>query len=102
MKIFVGTAGIKLKVSTGIDLTTSTVTFLVSKPDSDITVEWAASMESPATAGVASKILSATDLDVDGMWNIQAKVIKGGMTLYGEIATFKVYKKLSDIDDENY
>ena len=95
-RVFVGTIGIKVKVSTGVDLSgTPDVKLIISKPDGRKT-EWSVSVEAPAEAGIVSKILSSTDLNVEGLWKVQVKVIKGEQTLYGDIASFMVYKKLNE------
>jgi hypothetical protein len=77
------------------DLTDLIVKFKYAKP-SGITGEWAAVVNAPATAGIASyKIPLITTLDEAGTWSIQGKfTYPDGDIAYSGIETFTIYNTI--------
>lgn len=89
-KIYVGSTGVILEVTTGIDITGATTTTLkVKKPD-DTLVTWTATIYTAAT-GVLRYTVVANDLDQPGDYHLQAYVVLSGKIYYGETALLSVY-----------
>jgi len=90
-RVFVGDYGVIIRVSTGIDLTSSTVhKFKIYKPNG-IKIDWIATIELPAIAGVLTYTTIANDLDVKGEYKLQAEVTFPTGNFLGEVAVFKVF-----------
>ena len=91
MALYVGTVGLKIYVTLGIDLTgPGTVALRVLKPD-NVIVEWAAVKTNPATGGVILYATVAGDLSVKGRYRVNSVWRPtGAETLYGSTAVFEV------------
>ena len=92
MATFVGTIGLRIKLKTGIDLSgVGTATIEVIKP-SGATVSWTASVEAPEAGGVIYYDTLSGDLDLPGLWKVNAKwAPTGGDIFFGETACFDVH-----------
>jgi hypothetical protein len=90
-RIYVGDWGVTIRVSTGIDVTSSTSRKLkVSKPNG-VQATWNATIETPGTAGIIYYTTVDGDLNVVGDYKVQAEVVFATGDLLGETAIFTVY-----------
>jgi hypothetical protein len=91
-KIYIGSVGIEIAISTGINLTNATsYKFRVLKPDGN-EIEWSASIVD-MVSGVLSYTTVEGDLDVVGTWKLNARVAFPGEVFYGETTIFQVFDK---------
>ena len=67
---------------------------IIFKKPSGTTVDQAASFDSDGVDGKLYYTTVSGDLDEDGIWKIQAKVIITGQTFHSDIHTFKVHRNL--------
>lgn len=92
-KPFVGDIGTYIVLDVGIDISGSTVSILVKKPNSDDIVEWDAFIgPNDATTSIVH-IVKSGDFDVSGLYRVRAKVqLESGEWLgVGDWAEFRVY-----------
>lgn len=89
-KCYKDETGRKLIVSTGTTLTGKTVSLIVRKP-SGTEVEWAGAVGVDATT--IEYTIASGALDEVGVYTLQAKIVSGGTTSYGEAVQFRVYQK---------
>lgn len=91
-KIYVNEIGVTFRVSTGIDLTSASITVLKVKKPSGALVEWATTVYGAATNGVLQHVTTSGDLSESGTYTLQAYVeLTDGGKYYGESVTFRVY-----------
>ena len=67
---------------------------IIFKKPSGSTVDQAASFNSDGTDGKLYYTTVSDDLDEDGIWKMQAKVIISAQTFRSDIHTFKVHRNL--------
>jgi len=67
---------------------------IIFKKPSGTTVDQAASFNSDGIDGKLYYTTVSGDLDEDGIWKMQAKVIITGQTFHSDIHTFKVHRNL--------
>ena len=72
------------------DLTDATVTLFLKAPDGTIT-ENAATVDAPATDGVAYFDCAATTLDAEGGWTGWWKGVVGDIEEFSDVFSFRVY-----------
>lgn len=72
----------------------ATVTYLYEKPGGT-TGTWTATIDNAATGITSYTTTSASDLDTVGRWEVQAKVVLGGGTLYTVKDSFNVMDNVS-------
>jgi hypothetical protein len=90
-KIYKGDYGVVVRVDTKINLTSSTsYTLKVKKPDGR-EVDWACTIEVPATGGILTYTTVSGNLDVAGTYKLYALVGFASGNFIGEVATFRVY-----------
>ena len=75
------------------DISGGTVTLYLKKPDGTLLTK-GATLTSPTT-GQADYICLTTDLDQDGDWVKQWKVVAGGLTMWTDEETFTVESNLT-------
>lgn len=91
-KIYIGDIGVTFRVSTGIDLSTATVTKLKVWTPKDSALEWTATVYGSATDGILEYVNDSDDFPVAGTYKLQAYVeLSTGKKFYGETTTFTVY-----------
>ena len=67
---------------------------IIFKKPSDSQLDKPASFNSDGTDGKLYYTTESGDLDEDGIWKLQAKVIIGSQTFHSDIHTFKVHRNL--------
>lgn len=67
---------------------------IIFKKPSGLTLDKAASFNDDGTDGKLYYTTVSGDLNEDGMWKMQAKVIIGSQTFHSDIHTFKVHRNL--------
>ena len=67
---------------------------IIFKKPSGSTLDKAASFNTDGTDGKLYYTTESGDLDEDGIWKLQAKVIIGSQTFHSDIHTFKVHRNL--------
>ncbi len=91
-KIYKDDWGVVFSVYVGIDLTSASAYKLkIIKPDGR-SVEWTATITSPATSGYLGYTSASGDLDVTGNYKLNAYVTFASGAFTGETAIFRVYK----------
>lgn len=89
-KLYVGTVGVTVIVTTGITLTgATTVELLVQKPDGTDVV-WTSAIDD-TNAQRIKYVIASGDLDIAGAYLVQAKVYLGSEILIGETYKLVVY-----------
>ena len=93
-KIYKGQTALNIVLDTGMDLSTATSALIkYLKPDKT-EGSWAATVDSPATAGkISYEIASASDLDQSGGWKMWAYITLPQGTVPGDCSTFTVYEE---------
>lgn len=87
-KLYIGDIGTSILVEVGIDLTAATGhSISVLKPNKK-RVTWASTMEGTTAL---KYIVQAGDLDIAGIYSLQAFVEIGGGRWHGQTATFEVF-----------
>jgi hypothetical protein len=88
-KTYVGDTSVRIELETNADLSgAATVSIVALKPDGETEVEWTATIDGSLVVYVPT----TGDLDVEGTWRLQAKVVDGsGGSALGETAKLKVY-----------
>lgn len=88
-KTYVGDTSVRIELETNADLSgAATVSIVALKPDGETEVEWTAAIDGSLVVYVPT----TGDLDVEGTWRLQAKVVDGsGGSALGETAKLKVY-----------
>jgi hypothetical protein len=91
-KVYVGNTPLIL-VTTGIDLTSVDTKILkILKPNTKNWINWDATVQAPAIDGILTYQCVAADLQVSGIYKLQAYVtFVGGKVYTGEMAQFKIY-----------
>lgn len=85
--------GTVIRLETGVDLTSATAQHIkVLEPDGT-EVQWAATVEAPATAGVLTYTCTADDLDQAGTYELHAYVEFGSNLWLGELVKLKTFAK---------
>ena len=77
---------------TGSDVNNKRLIF--KKPSTTSILDKPASFDSDGTNGKLYYTTVSGDLDEDGIWKLQAKVIIGSQTFHSDIHTFKVHRNL--------
>lgn len=92
-KIYVGQSSLRLKLTTGVDITGATTLQIKYKKPNGATGEWTA-LEYDETNGVIYYDFAANELDVSGRWIVWAYVIfSDGRDAPGEPYKFRVYEE---------
>jgi len=91
-KCYIDTVGLEIILNTGIDLTGASPTSIkVRKPDGTET-EWAAGIKDNTKL---SYVTQSGDLNVPGMYHLQANATLGGFTGPGETVCLKVESRFN-------
>lgn len=94
-RIYRGDVGTKIILNAGFDISTqTTLKIKYVKPDGTKD-EWNAELEGTK---YAYYVTEAGDLDLTGIWTIQLYVVLTSWSGYGQIATFRVFEPLVEID----
>lgn len=72
----------------------ATITYLYEKPGGT-TGTWTATIDTAASGITSYTTTSASDLDTVGKWEVQAKVVVSGNTLYSVKESFNVMDNVS-------
>ncbi len=90
-KVYKNDYGVLVKVKTGTDLTdVVTKQLKVTKPDGR-EMNWAATVQSPATEGILYYTTVSGDFDQAGLYKLQAYVTFAGSRFRGETAVFQIF-----------
>jgi len=89
-KLYQGDVGVTVNVATGITLTGATTTQIRVKKPSGTLAAWVATIDG-ANAQQLNYTTIAGDLNEAGMYFLQAYVITGTQTLFGETAEIEIF-----------
>lgn len=89
-----GDIGRQFKLDAGEDISTATVVQIKYKKPDDTTGTWTAAVVDNNYGAYTTSLI--TDLDQTGKWWIQLYVEMGGARIHGAVASFHVYKRLTD------
>ena len=92
-KVYKNTYGQDLRVKVGKDLSTAVSHMLLVKKPNGVETTWLTSIATPPTNGVLSHIITEGELNVLGLYKIQAYVQYASGIFKGETVALRVYDK---------
>ena len=87
-KHYVGEIGTTIELDTNVDISTADVSISVLKPDASSAESWSAGVTDTTKV---QYVLQSGDFDTAGKYKMQAVVVEGTHTWYGETVTINVY-----------
>jgi len=99
IEIFIGDIGTNIKLTVqedgvAVDVSTATTKEYIFKDPDGVVTSVTAVFDSDGTDGILSYVTLSSNLNVAGIWEVQAKVVMGG-TFYSTAASFKVVQQFA-------
>ncbi len=89
--LFVGDVGTEIVLDCGRDLSSANVMNIVARNPLGVRITWPASLDGTNSIKYTT---TAGDIDVDGIWHLQAYIQMPGWCGFGAIATMHVIRNL--------